>query len=378
LYAVREMFNINRVSDSVQLSNVHFTPGPWLNTCAFSLPCRQAIDAGAAVNMIFHFTAGAGVNVTVTNAIVFDWRFGIYVDAGATVAISPMEFNFDGTGTMLHVETGGLWAGNALLRGSTTECATYSFVTDTRSGNWTCINLAGPESTLVLDGFVAGVSRGNFIRTNGSNVYLTNVKSGGVGGANDGADYFALNIVGTSGGTNIIVKNSSFAGRNGSAKAHGIVAGPTVSRIVLENNDFSYFNEAVAVPVANTTIITGNWSINTLGSQSVIISGINPVVYRDNEWDKPPMATVTGCGGSGAVVVGGAFSGFFTVGSTNPTTACTLVQPFTLYGVAGGLCNFWGPAVLMSAGPASATSWQVVFGSTVHGQNVFFNCVGQN
>jgi len=124
------------------------------------------------------------------------------------------------------------------------------------------------------------------------------------------------------------------------------------------------------------TEITGNWPIVTQGTASIKVSGANGVVYANNFWDKPPTAQISA--GPGAATHG-AFSGFFTIGSTNPTTTATFTLPWVPYGAGGGACGFQaGNGVSWAGGPTGTPpAWALTFASDVHGQNVSFNCPGQ-
>ena len=375
LYAVNDMFRISNIGDSFYVSGVHFTPGPWDTLTAFA--SNSLLDVITQKNTVFHFVGGGNgaINFSVTGSGGFAWRYGFKVDAGAEVGLSEVNFGIDGVGTYLDTATGGgQWANaNNPIRGvvNCNHVGTGSGWVD----NKPCFNLGGRD-WVVLQGFSAG-AKGTFVQSAGSSIVINNSSVPTIGGVHDGGDYYLLHQTANAGGVNIIVNGSEFQGNPSDAHVHGITTDVAVTRLSVQNNVFGYFNDDINIQSAPTTLITGNWSVNTNGSSSVLITGANGVIYNGNVFDKPPLATLANCG-TGPVSHGG-FAGYLTTGTGAPTT-CDLTLPWVPYGAGGGSCvaTVNAPGVAVQGGPSGIPpTWHLQFSPGTTSANVFYNCQGQ-
>lgn len=298
-YAVHDLFQLRTTGGSFVLSDLLLGPGPWFSLCG---ACKTggAGTAAAAVANIFHLTSGPGaVTISTSNINTFAWRHAFLLDAGSTMANSVMTFNFDGVATIIDATSGGIWAGQNVLSGFNSNCQVVNFPSAVGSGNARCFDM-GANSNLRLTNYQGGVAGGDFIRMSAGSVFLENVQ--GVSGfALDGAAYSFLNATGNL--TQVHMRNSSISGKN-TVNDHGINAnGHTISRLILENNDFGQENEMISAPYAPTTIITGNYSTGTVGSSSVLLTGSGTATFRTNQFDKPPAATIASGFGTSPTVL---------------------------------------------------------------------------
>lgn len=375
IYAVHDAFQMNYIGDSVHFDDVQFTPGTWLAICNFSTACEAAIDAGSNYNTIFHLKSGAATNMVVSNAAVFDWRYGFKLDSGAVIGLSDITMTWDGVQTILDTTSGGSWSIQIPFRGQG-DCGAPSYVTGLNKvgANAPCFNLGG-NGGLYLDNFLSTGTQGSMVATAGANVTVVGGALGPVGLIKDGGDYYGVLVTGNPGGTTVNVQSTVITG-NQTAHEHGIVTTTAASRAIIQNNEFAYLNDDVTIQSAPTTTITGNWAISTLGSSSLTITGSNGVAYNGNTWDKPPIASLSSCG-TGPVSHGG-FSGYFMTGS-GTVNSCTITLPFVPLGAGGGACIFAANTGYTSWGNPGGTppSWQVNFSASSPSSNVFYNCSGQ-
>jgi hypothetical protein len=236
-----------------------------------------------------------------------------------------------------------------------------------------CFKLGTGSNIEVKNSSIAAT--GSLVETAGSNVTLQDVTTTSIGTFNDGAEYYGI-LTTVGGGTQIILQNNTLQGNQLSNKAHvhGIHSTIAPARLIVQNNRMNFFQEEIDIQSAATTIITGNWSVGTNGASSVLISGATGVQFANNEFDKLDNSALSACGG--ATLATGTFSGFFTVGATNPTTSCSLTFPFSLFGAGGGACQFQQTSnlVLWANASGSPATWVVQSSADMHGQNVFFNC----
>lgn len=381
MYAVHRLYDFANFGDGVHMANNHYTPSAWAGTCNCST--TAAINAADAVNELYHISnSGAGV-VTMfeANSGTYGWKYGMKIDAGGLFANSKLDLEWDGIATLLDTSSGGTYSVQNRWLGSMALCGQPVVPGPTVTGNAACFNL-GANGALVLDGFHNYGARGSFIKTAGASVYLRQVVVDGIGAAADGSDYYMLQTTAVGAGTELILDGGRYTGINASANVHGVSTGAFVAaRIAVQNAHFEFLNEDLAVASASgSTVITGNWSASTHGTVSVAITGTNAVQYTGNVWDKPPVAGVSGCG-TGASIVG-AMAGVIQVGSTVPTTACTLTLPWVAYGdgSVNGACSFTptiGPlSTLAIAGTPAA--WTMSSGAVdMHGSQIYYNCPGQ-
>jgi hypothetical protein len=373
LYAVHDLFNMNNITDTIKI-DAGFTPGAWLNACNHT--CFAAVTAAAQNNHIIHATAGSGLNLYMTGW-TFAWRDGFLLDSGSGIGLTSVNLTWDGVATLIDASSGGFWAGGNQFQGLG-NCYLTNFATPTARGNNPCFAM-GAGSELTLNGFQAAFSAGSFITTAGSNIHLLNSAIGEVGVIADGGDYYAIHATANPGGLVIEAKGNDLFGFSGSTKAHGITTDVAATRTIIQNNQMSFFNDDVNIQSSPTTNISGNWSISTQGSSSILISGTNPVMYANNLWDKPPVAAVSACG-PGATITG-AFNGVAVVGSTNPTSSCTITLPWIPYGVNAGLCLFGGLIGTPNLGAnftlTPLPQWTIVAGSDFHNGQITFQCPGQ-
>lgn len=372
LYAVHDMFKLTNIGDGVHFSGLHFTPGAWLSICNFT--CTSAVNAGDQHNTIFH-VGGAGAQFFIVASDSYAWRYGIYVDNGATFGGSDIDISWDGMGSVVDSSSGGSYAVQNTMTGSVANCFVPVFG-GTSTTNYPCFNL-GANGGLALNGFYEIGASGSFVETAGASVYLRNVIAENIGYINDGGDYYAVNVTGVSGGTNIVSQNSRLIGQSASSKVHGIHTGANVpTSLIVQGTNFQFFNDDLSAQTAPTTTISGNWSVSTNGTLSVSLGGTNPVAYWNNNWDKPPKATVANCGAGAGIT--GALAGFIGVGSTVTTTTCEFTLPFEPTGSAGGNCVFTPSiGVYVSGGPSGMPpKWSLGFSGDMHGAQLFFNCSG--
>lgn len=290
MWAYHYLFNLTNTGDSWALSNNRFTPGPLLNTCAFSVECEAAINEANHVNAIFHVTAGGGVTLVVNSTETFSWRYGILIDSGALLGGSIFDVAWDGMGTLIDSSSGGLYAFQNNFTGSMSECGIAVYGGKSPAGNTPCFNL-GSGSGLFLHDFRTDGSVGSWLLGAGGNtVEINNVSVAAIGGANDGQDYYMVRFAAPTNG--LVVRNSQFGGHSSDSHVHGIDIGTnTMGDTIVQNCVFNFENDAIAGTTNNRVILTGDTSFNTnpLG-RSVDLRGTGTMVYVGNFWDVPPAA----------------------------------------------------------------------------------------
>lgn len=374
IYTTHDAFQLNYVGDTFHIDDVQFTPGTWLQFCGFSLACKTAIDAGSNNNTIYHIKGGAAINMIVTNSAAFDWRYGFKLDATAIVGISDITMTWDGVQTILDTTSGGSWSIQIPFRGQG-DCGAPSYVTGLNKvgANAPCFNL-GNNGGLYLDNYLSTDTQGSMVATAGANVSVVGGALGPIGQIKDGGDYYAVLATANSGGTTVNVQSTVITG-NQTAHEHGIVTTAAIPRVIIQNNEFAYLNDDVTIQSAPTTIITGNWSVSTLGSASLSVSGTNQVTHANNQWDKPPLSSLSSCG-TGAVSHAG-FSGYIQTG-TGTVTTCTDTLPFVPYGDGTGDCIFSAAngTTVSSSVSGAPPAWVLTFGTSSPSTKIYQSCTG--
>jgi len=367
-YAMHDFLFSRGVGDLISVSDNEFTPGPWFN---LDPNARTNYPTVSKNNTIFHIGNNPAPplfpwNITANNNAAFAWRYAIKMDPGAVLANSDFDMVVDSVGTLVENPGGGNISG--IIFHFAGNCATIAPKIVPAPP---CFNLGASGNLNVQSTVLA--SSGSFVVTSGANVLFNGVVVTAIGDT-DGTDYYGVHFTGTSGGgEQIIVQNSTFQG-NSTAHTHGIKTDVPAARVVIQNTRLNFLNDMIDVQTLGTTTITGNWGTGTVGPQSVLITGTGGVQYANNNFDKGPNSTLSNCGG--ATDAQGAFSGFFKVGATNPTTSCTLTFPFALLSPGGGGCNFQASSNLnLWANVSGVPSvWVIQASADFHNQNVFFNC----
>lgn len=367
IYAMRDAFRVANIGDSFRLNGIHFTPGPWFTMTNFTAPYTNV----SSTNVILHAQAGGNntINFSAVNIGAFAWGTSVKIDASVTVGETEFDGLFDTIQTMIDASaSGAVWAGYSQtpIRGS---AGCFS----------TCFKL-GATGTLFIDGWTGGSSK-TFVESAGASVYLSNVFAPGVGSIADGNDYYFVHLTANPGGGAVIsLRNNSTTGVPSSVKVHGLTTDVAAARLIIQNSDFSFFNDVINAQSASTTVIQGNWSIGTQGSQSLIASSLatggHGISYSNNVWDKPPQATITAGFGTGPTIQGG-FSGVIFAG-TGSTTGGSFQLPFVPIGPAGGSCNFT-PSIgsnISASVSGSPPTWNILSENNIAGGQLFYNCGG--
>ncbi len=378
MYAVHDLFTLDSIGDSWRMSDVHFTPGPWLSLCNFT--CTAAVNAGDQVNTIFHIDGNANSAGVLMNAgplTAFAWRWGFKVDALGVLG-GYYSIAFDGTGTILDSSSGGNTPNTVLSgAGNTAGIPIYNGGAVSSNNNDPMFNL-GANSYLILDNFEIGQAQGSFITTAGESVYLNGVIADSYGKKNDTNDYYGVVLTGSSGGTEIVVRNSRFTAEP-NTHTHGITNQVAATEIVAENNQFELLNDDLNILTTGSgpIIVTGNVGIATQGSASVLTTGAGAILYANNSFDKPPNASVSNCGTRPTVT--GGLSGFIGVGSGASVTSCTLTLPWQPFGGGGGACTFTPSIAVALGATVSGTPpvWTIHSSANMAGGQIFYNCPGR-
>lgn len=382
-FAAHDDFRWNFTSDGMTLQNVRVLPGAWLGLGGTAGQVGTAAHSATA----FHVASSGGgqVNINATDLVVVGARYGILVDSGAIVAESQFSATWDAVGTIVDTSAGGSWYGYGVqFTGVGTGCYTPSTTWGgPATGNAPCFNLGNAANNeFVLNDFKSAGSQGDFIKTTGTDIILTNSESLGVGAAVDGNDYYQVNINST-GSPRIRVQNNRFVGVNGSVHAHGITttAAGIPNALVIQGNTFDYFNDDVTASFPQGAIVSGNTSFDTIsGNVSFNQSNAASIVYYGNFWDATPKPTVSACGTSPTVAsASGPNSGFITIG-TGTATTCTITMPLSI----AGFCQFQSSAsISIGGGPSgSPPAWLEYFyqgasNFNAAGYNLFYTCPGQ-
>jgi len=379
IYAIHTILHSYGQGDTIQFSHNDLTPGPWFNIAPST--SHAAVTAAGQVNKWFDVdgTGAFAWNIIAMNNSAFEWRWEFLFEPQGEVGISSVSGTVDSVGTLIDTETnpGGTWAiGNYFSMVG--DCNTLGISSGAHASP--CFNLGSSDYLVVSDSQLS--TNGSFVEAAGADVFLSGSQVNGVGSQNDGTEYYAIHETANPGGTTISVKDSTIQGNGASNKAHthGITTGATATRVIIQNNQFGFFNDDINIQSAPTTIITGNWSINTGatgGLVSVNISGSNGVIWNSNTWDAPPVIALSSCGTT-PVAHGTTFAGAFTTGSGAPT-ACTMTLPFFPMGFGAGACQFSilnSGTTFTSNVAGSPPAWTLTFGSGLSGGIVSYNCPG--
>ena len=124
----------------------------------------------------------------------------------------------------------------------------------------------------------------------GNVVVIDNVDIASVGGANDGHNYFVVNLSKLT--NRLIVRNSQLGGLPNSAHVHGInIGNNTMVSTIIQNCVFNFLNDSITGLSNTQAIVSGNTSFNTnSGGESVNLRGTGSMVYVGNFWDVPPTS----------------------------------------------------------------------------------------
>jgi hypothetical protein len=379
IYAIHTILHSYGQGDTIQFSHNDLTPGPWFNIAPST--SHAAVTAAGQINKWFDVdgTGAFAWNIIAMNNSAFEWRWEFLFEPQGVVGISSVSGTVDSVGTLIDTETnpGGTWASGNYFS-MVGDCNTLGISSGAHASP--CFNLGSSDYLVVSDSQLS--TNGSFVEAAGADVFLNGSQINGIGSQNDGTEYYAIHETANPGGTTISVKGSTLQGNGASNKAHthGITTGATASRVIIQNNQFGFFNDDINIQSAPTTIITGNWAINTGatgGLVSVNISGSNGVIWNSNTWDAPPVIALSSCG-TAPVAHGTTFAGAFTTGSGAPTT-CTMTLPFFPMGFGAGACQF----SLLNSGTTftsnvagSPPAWTLTFGSGLSGGIVSYNCPG--
>ena len=375
-YAINDVFQMYNAS-GILFSNDQFSPGQWLGVCDATTACKTAIDAASNTNSIIHAVSGGTLNIdfAAPNSI-FDWRYAIRVDSGGGIGLSHFYLDMDGVLSALDNSSGGTWGVQNNISGNG-DCGSFSYVTNApKSGvSAACFSVGGTSSGLSMTGWTGGYSTGSYIVTAGGNVFLNNVTIAEVGTLNSTGPYYGIQATANPGGLVITVQNSFIGGAATPANAYGIGGTATPSRLIVEGTFFGGFEQDIDIGAAATTIITGNWSASTAGSTSVTLTGNNPVVYGNNFWDVPPVATVTSCGSSPSVF--GAIRGTVNVGNGS-ISSCSITPPFVVLSQGNASCVFTSASGIALSWTSSGTPpTYAVTGSGLQDTAIRFDCGAQ-
>lgn len=378
LYALHDMFQVCELGDDVLIHDNIYDVGSWMALTGFSTASKVAASAAGQQNAVIHATASCGASVNgVFTGTIFGWRYGILLDATGSAAFMRVDINADGVGSVLDASSGGTYSGattgNFRVIG---DCSLINYNGE-GNGNATCIAL-GANSGLLLSNSAMS-SPGSFLTMTGGQLEMTGNLISAIGSVNDGNDYY---IISSSGGAQLLIGDNSFAGQGSNAHAHGILQSAASAYTRISNNKFSNFQDAVNITVGGGfQQLSGNRSDGTNGTLSLLVSGGNPFSYFGNFWDKPPVATISSCGGSGSAVAGN-IAGLITVGSTNPTTSCVFQPGVALAGTATyvGPCTFMlSTGIVLSAflSHTGPTQFTINSASDMHNASIIFNCTSE-
>jgi hypothetical protein len=329
VYAVHHAFTFSLTGDSATFSNIRFTMQPWVDIVGPSAwnAVGAAIGAGNAMFYLDDQTANLGTTFVITNSETFAWRYGFLFAPTGFLQDSEIDIVFDGVGSVVDSSTGGLFAANNIIRGSTASCGALSAGGGGLGGPVTpssCFNI-GNRTWLNLQGFTAGGATKDFITANASTIYIN---GGLVGSSGTTGDTYMINHTGGAGGSKIVVRNMDFGyGSSVLATQHGIKVAQSIDTLVLQNNTFRGLNDTLVAPYANKTTIMGNNSVATIG-QDVTLTGPGYAVYDNNDFTHEPTVTLSACGSS-TTITAGTFSGvIFPAGGT--VTSCNIHTPILL------------------------------------------------
>ncbi len=366
-YATHDLFRLDGTGDSTHITNIHMTPGPWLDRCPIpgGSACLAAIDAAATNNTILHVDGTFGVTITWNNSATFDWRYGIKIDSGGVVAQNDMSIDWDGMGTILDTSSGGRYPYQNTMRGSgTANCgSTYSYASNSNVSFHPCFNLGG-NSSLNLSGGAWGSNSDFAILAAGANVYISNAGIFVGPGPGGSVDTYLIHALGSS---QIYLDNViGSGGPPGNTHSHGIVStAATPTRLTVTNSQFDYFNEVIDTKTSPTTILTSDWSIGTAGANSVIFTDTNnPIIWANNQFDQPssPIAFPQTTTNGNFTMFGGGYLDFASTGGQigPPTTGTTSVGTRIRFFNNGGPPDY-------SFGIEPTNMWLALPGYSAHG-----------
>ena len=148
------------------------------------------------------------------------------------------------------------------------------------------LGAAFSSTTFVRDG-----SLGSWLLGAGGNtVEMNNVEIAGIGGKNDGRNYYLVHFATPT--NSLVVRNSQLGGLPSNSRVHGINIGTnTMGSTIIQNCVFNFLNDSIVGTTNNRVVVTGNTSFNTNNSgKSVDLRGTGSMVYVGNFWDVPPTA----------------------------------------------------------------------------------------
>lgn len=372
LYAVHDLFAFGTIGDMPHITNIQASPGSWLGICNFT--CESAVNAGDQHNRLFHALSGSVFQVQTANFGAEAWRDGVLLDSGATVAGAEFDMALDGVQTIIDASSGGEWASGNLFVGSNSACNTPQFG-GSPIGNGPCFTM-GSASVLDLNGYRIAGANGDVIDTDGSFINIANSTVDNFGSIADGSDYYFIKVIGSN--PVLSVQNNRVQGLTGSAHVHGItVAAGTPQESQITGNAFIYLNDVINMPApGGASVISGNWSASTHGTVSVTLTGSNGTNWWNNQFDKPPLATLGTCGGAGASIQG-TIAGSITIGATPATTSCAFTLPFAPLGGSAGNCIVTPDFASAISASTAGLVWTISSGMfDMSGRHLFFNCSG--
>jgi hypothetical protein len=226
----------------------------------------------------------------VTGSETFSWRYGILIEKGGVVGGSIFDVAWDGMGTLIDSSSGGAYAFQNNFTGSMSQCGIAVYGGQSPTGNTPCFNL-GVDSGLFIHDFRTDGSLGSWLLGAGNNrVEVDNVDIAGIGGANDGREYYVVHFAAP---TNFLtVRNSELGGLQSNARVHGIDIGTnTMASTIIQNCVFNFMNDSITGITNNQVMVMGDTSFNTNSAgKSVDLRGTGSMVYVGNYWDIPPTA----------------------------------------------------------------------------------------
>jgi hypothetical protein len=368
-YAVKTCFSLSKTGDSFNFINARFTPTPWFDICNSTVPCFAAISAAAHVNAIYRATAqvGPGVTINVGSTEAFAWRYGFKVETNGTIEGSIVDINWDSVGTIIDATASGAsWGINNIVRGFTPQCAIQNLGGASDVSN--CFQM-GPVSSLVLDHF-SGAASGDWFQGSGSGLFMTGGLIGGVGLGDTGVDHYLVNV--SAGNATVHVRGIDAGYAQSGTHFRGIKT-DNIDDLIVQNNSWAGFNGVVTGPYRPTTIISGNMSRGDQGV-AVVLTGVGSARYSNNQWQSPPLATVSACGTGAAI--NGTLSGGVNVGTTAGFT-CTITTPVI---ITLQTCQFGiSIGTAFSTVQVSAGVWRLSTPSVdISGTQIVYRCGGDS
>jgi hypothetical protein len=336
IWAYGGAFKLNGTGDSWTFANNRFTPGPAVGFCNFATACKNSLSAGATMNAIFEANNGSTeMTIAWTGGETFLWRYGVIVDSGGAFGSSVISgVAIDGIETIVDSSSGGTYNIQNLITGTTiTTCAPWTAAPGPIVAAATCFNL-GSGSGLQIIGSMIGGSEGSFIIGNGSTVLLQDVSVGTIGNAQDGGQYYVVDL--SNNGNHLTIDGGSFGGVNGNANVHAINIGTNqMVRTLVNGAFFQYFNDIFLGATNNLVQITNSASFGTnAGGTTINLTGVGPRDYVGNYWDVTPSGANAAMGSGEDVEV------FTTTGTATWTKPTQILgqapQSFEIIGCGSG------------------------------------------